>query len=150
MNRYPDLILPYPESSFAATTINLGPQAVAHSHADFANIAWGTCTDSPFGTYDWTKGGQLVLHGPRLIFELRPGDVALFPSACVEHENLPISVGETRFSIISYTSGALFRHRDQNFQSFESWLENDPVAAEIHDRSGERRWVEGLALYKRS
>lgn len=148
MQRYKHLKPPYPRSSFAATTINLGPQSISRPHMDCANVAWGTCTDSPFGDYDWSKGGQLVLHGPQLILELRPGDVALFPSACVEHENLPIAMGETRYSIISYTAGALFLHRDQGFQSFKDWKTKDPRAAAVHRVNGDRRWQEGMALYK--
>lgn len=149
MDHYPKLELPYPGSSFAATTVNIGPQAVAHSHTDWGNIAWGTCTDSPFGSYDWTRGGQLILHEPKLILELRPGDVALFPSACIEHENLPIQKGETRYSVVSYTAGALFQHYDHGFQTLESWREEDPAAAARHDRLGEQRWMDGMALYKR-
>lgn len=149
LDHYPKLESPYPNSSFAATTINIGPQAVAHAHMDWANISWGTCTDSPFGSFDWTKGGQLVLHEPKLIFELRPGDVALFPSSCIEHENIPIQKGETRYSIVSYTAGALFQHYDQGFQTLPSWREQDSVAVAHHERLGEQRWNDGMALYKR-
>lgn len=148
IKHYPHLQLPYPNASFAATTINLGPQTVARPHTDCANVVWGTCTDSPFGDYDWTKGGQLILHGPRLILELRPGDVAFFPSACIEHENLPISEGETRYSVISYSAGALFLHRDQQFQSFKSLSQKDRIAARLHASGGKKRWEQGMALYK--
>lgn len=150
MGRYPHLILPYPRSSFAATTVNLGPQTVARRHTDCANVVWGTCTDSPFGLYDWTKGGQLILHGPRLILELRPGDVALFPSACIEHENIPIAEHETQYSLISYSAGALFLHRDQGFQTYQELCDSDPDAAASHAASGKKRWQEGMARYKRS
>lgn len=147
MRHYRHLRLPYPRSSFAATTVNLGPQTIARRHTDCANVAWGTCTDSPFGNYDWTQGGQLILHGPRLILELRPGDTALFPSACIELENIPIGKGETRYSIISYSAGALFLHRDQGFRTFQELTRTDRQAAHLHATGGARRWEQGLSLY---
>lgn len=147
MAQYPYLRLPFDGSSFAATTVNLGPQTASHKHRDVGNVGYGPCTDQAFGVFDYTKGGQVILHEPQLIIELRPGDVLIFPSACISHENIPIAENEERYSLIAYSAGALFLHRDQGFQSFESLRELDPDAATQHAAGGKLRWERGCAMY---
>ncbi|KAF9070031.1 hypothetical protein BDP27DRAFT_1420467 [Rhodocollybia butyracea] len=44
-------------NSFAATTVNFGPQTVTPPHLDAGNLGHGWCTDTALGDYDPDKGG---------------------------------------------------------------------------------------------
>lgn len=145
--RDPTLQRPCPGSSFAGSTVNLGPQTVCDRHRDFLNFIFGLCLLFIFGNFDSEKGGHLVLHEPKLIIRLRPGDIFLFPSACITHSNIPIQANETRRSLTSYSAGGLFRYRAQGYRTRAAWAKEDPHGMRLHDALGNRRWKEGWSMY---
>ncbi|KIO15368.1 hypothetical protein M407DRAFT_51980, partial [Tulasnella calospora MUT 4182] len=61
------------------------------------------------GKFNYKRGGQLVLHEYRLIIELQPGQLILFPSALITHCNIPLQKGEERYSLTLYSAGGLYR-----------------------------------------
>lgn len=77
---------------------------------------------TPFGTYDYTKGGHLILWDLKRVIEFPPGSTILFPSAVISHSNVAIGKGETRYLFAQYSAGGLFRWVDQGFQTKEKWL----------------------------
>ena len=146
LKAYPSLNLPSKHSSFAALSVNMGPQTICLPHRDKGNLSYGICTDFVLGDFDHTRGGHLVLHESRHIAELRPGAILLFPSSCITHENIPIQASETRFSMTTYSSGGLRRFCDQGLQVRRQWEARDPEAVRVHDEAGAARWAEGCAL----
>ncbi|KAF9062497.1 hypothetical protein BDP27DRAFT_1147612, partial [Rhodocollybia butyracea] len=98
-----------PQTVFAATTVNFGPQTCMPPHLDAGNTAHGWCTDTAGGDFDPEKGGHLVLWNLKLVIRFPPGSTILFPSALITHSNIPISPHETRYSVVQYSAGGLFR-----------------------------------------
>ena len=105
---------------FACCTLNVGDQCVCFAHVDSLNLAGGLCLVSPFGSFDSTRGGHLILHDLKLALEVPPGSSVLFPSAIITHENIPIRDGELRQSITAFTPGSLFQWVDNGFSSVRS------------------------------
>lgn len=128
---------------FATVTANLGPQTVCENHRDIKNRADGTCAIETLGKYDWRRGGHIVLHELGLIVEMKPGDIIFFPSAVITHTTIPIFDGETRYSLVWYSAGGLFRWRDAGFQTLTDWKLRSPVDHKQHQGKGEVRWREG-------
>jgi hypothetical protein len=101
---------------FASFTLNVGEQSICGAHIDGINLAAGLCFASPFGKFDYTKGGHLILHELRIVLEVPPGSFVLFPSAIITHENIPISEGESRQSITGFTPGIMFQWVENGFR----------------------------------
>lgn len=101
------------------------------------------------GDFDGSRGGELVLHEPRLVIRLYPGDIIFFPSACITHSNLPISPGEIRRSLVLYMAGGLARYDAAGMQTQDAWAASPNGADEkrVHDERGEERWENGWGLY---
>jgi hypothetical protein len=136
-------------SCFAGTTFNLGPKTITVPHRDPANLATGLCMVVALGDFDSALGGHLVLHEPKAAFEMAEGDVVLFPSSVITHENIPITEHETRLSITAYTAGCLFTWADYDFIPINKLQERNPPRYEEHIEGGSKRWKDGWALYRR-
>ncbi|KAJ3767739.1 hypothetical protein FB446DRAFT_651657, partial [Lentinula raphanica] len=147
LRRQPELRAPFPKTSFAAVTFNLGPRSYSPPHMDADNSASGWCAETAFGEFDPDKGGHLVLWDLGLVIRFPPGSTILFPSALIMHSTVPIQEHETRYAMIQYSSGGLFRWRDNGFKSDKAFL-SQASPAELIDRQSARasRWK--LALQK--
>ncbi|KAG9011575.1 hypothetical protein FRB90_007156 [Tulasnella sp. 427] len=149
LERQPNLdIVHGPEAQdllpFASLTANLGPQTVCKQHRDIKNKAsGGICGIKTLGAYDFRLGGHIVLHELGLVIEMRPGDVAFFPSAVITHETIPIGSMETRYSLVWYSAGGLFRWRDADFRSLVTLGKKDRHTYNSHQIQGESRWCDG-------
>lgn len=145
----PKLRPPLEGSAFTACTCNLGPQTICDSHRDPLDLAYGPSAMYISGSFDGSRGGQLILHEPRLVIHLYPGDIIFFPSACITHGNLPIATGETRRSLVLYMAGGLVRYDAQGLRTKAAWEANPngPDEIEAHDAKGEERWETGWELY---
>ncbi len=137
----PELKRNFPNSDFATTTVNLGPHTVAIAHTDSANLAYGLCAVTALGDFNPDEGGHLVLWSLRVVIRFPPGSTLLFPSALVQHSNVPIQAGEQRYSITQYSAGSLFR-----------WVRNGLCSD--GERSGKgndvpTEWMEGLDRYRK-
>lgn len=146
-SKIPNLKRPYPQASFAASTINVGPRTICWPHRDAGNLVWGLCIDFILGKFDFRAGGHLILHEPRLILELRPGRGVIFPSACITHETIPIAATEIRRGATAYSSGGLWRFIAQGYQTQGAWQRTNPEAEREHAAKGAERWREGLAKF---
>ncbi|KIO26192.1 hypothetical protein M407DRAFT_39023, partial [Tulasnella calospora MUT 4182] len=97
---------------FASLTANLGPQTVCWPHQDTKNLSNGVCVVLVLGSFNYQYGGHIVLHEARLVVEMKPGDALFLPSAIITHETIPIQAEETRYSLVFYSAGGLFRWQD--------------------------------------
>ncbi|KAK7054537.1 hypothetical protein VNI00_003735 [Paramarasmius palmivorus] len=104
----PSLQPNFPDCCFAATTFNYD-RAHTLRHIDSLNLFCGLCAVMALGDFDYTRGGHLVLWDLGLIIEVPPGCTVFFPSALIEHSNIPISKDESRSSIVQYSAAGLFR-----------------------------------------
>lgn len=118
-------------------------------HRDPLDLGYGTSAMYISGDFDGSRGGELVLHEPRLVIRLYPGDIIFFPSACITHSNLPISPGEIRRSLVLYMAGGLARYDAAGMQTQDAWAASPNGADEkrVHDERGEERWENGWGLY---
>jgi hypothetical protein len=97
------------------------------------------CLISPLGNFDPKKGGHLVLHNLKLIFEVAPGSICLIPSAIMTHSNIGIAPGETRRAITAYTSASVFQYYEEGFGSVPKRPHGESVAL------GKQRWAAAIA-----
>ncbi|KAJ3751804.1 hypothetical protein EV360DRAFT_56306 [Lentinula raphanica] len=146
-NRQPELRVNFTNSPFAALTFNLGPQSWSPPHMDAENSASGWCADTALGHFNPDTGGQLVLWDLGLVIRFPPGSTILFPSALITHSTLPIQAHETRYAILQFTAGALFRWRDNGFQSDKAFLA-DASPEQLAERASRRVRRGKLALQK--
>lgn len=146
----PSLKRNFRSSVFAAASFNLGPKTVCFKHKDHANLPFGFCSITSFGSFDPSKGGHLVLWDCHLVIEFPPGATILLPSATVAHSNTSISDHETRFSFAQYTAGALFRWVENGFQRQEDYHKSlsPQERAEVEEKS-RARWALGLSMLPR-
>ncbi|KAJ6476960.1 hypothetical protein C8R45DRAFT_833668, partial [Mycena sanguinolenta] len=137
------------EAPYAALSVNF-EHAFSPPHLNGANSAGGMCEITPFGNFDPDTSTHLVLWDFGYIIRFPPGTSAIIPSAVVTHSNTPLQKGETRFSVIRYTAGALFRWVANGGKTDLEW---EQTATE-GDRQGREearrgRWQEALARYTR-
>jgi hypothetical protein len=99
---------------FPSRSVNLGLQSTSFPHTDDKNLAQSWCSVTPLGRFDHRKGGHLALWDLRLAIDFPAGSTILIPSALIVHSNSSIQQGETRFSIVQYAAGGLFRWVDNN------------------------------------
>ncbi|KAJ3963393.1 hypothetical protein EV361DRAFT_770502, partial [Lentinula raphanica] len=90
LQKQPELQTPFPDTSFAAVTFNLGPRSYSPPHMDADNSASGWCADTAMGAFDPDKGGHLVLWDLGFVVRFPPGSTILFPSALITHSTIPI------------------------------------------------------------
>ena len=134
----------FAKSDFASITFNFPPNTVCRVHLDHLNWAPGICAVTAGGSYDFRKGGHLVLWDQKLIIEFPPGTTLLIPSACVLHGNTPIQEGEKRFSITQYSAGGLFRWVDLGSRTAKSLPQHLSKGVEAFAK---QRWEDGVNLY---
>ena len=104
---------------FTSYTLNVGKQCVCKAHKDGANLSTGLCLVCPFGNYDYQQGGHLILHELKMILEVPPGYMVLFPSALITHENIPIQENEDRRVITGFTPASIFQWVENGYQSLK-------------------------------
>lgn len=93
---------------FCAVTMSLGPCEETTHHRDHKSKAAGACVVAPFGAFDPIQGVQIVLHEPKVVVQLNPGDL-LFLSACITHETFHVDPQVQRSSLTLYTTEALLK-----------------------------------------
>jgi hypothetical protein len=123
----PHLERNFANSVFACATANFGPHTATFRHFDSQNLAYGWCAITALGSYDYTKGGHLILWESQLVLEFPPGCTILIPSASISHSNIGILEEEKRYSFTQYTAGALFRWVDRIKYSSVSEQEDENV-----------------------
>ncbi|TFK85451.1 hypothetical protein K466DRAFT_494704, partial [Polyporus arcularius HHB13444] len=138
----PDLKPNFPNNVFAAATFNFGPRVITRVHLDYLNYAFGMCSVTALGKFNYRRGGHIILWDAKLIIEFPPGSTILLPSAILRHSNVDIARHETRYSFTQYTAGGLFRWVRAGFQTLKS----------LHAQGGNlsreyEEWKEGWRLF---
>ena len=75
---------------YASVCLNTGDNALSKRHRDLYNLLLGLCAILALGDFDSKLGGCLVLKEARVIVELAPGDVFLFPLAMFTTWNITV------------------------------------------------------------
>ncbi|EJD33859.1 hypothetical protein AURDEDRAFT_76635, partial [Auricularia subglabra TFB-10046 SS5] len=94
---------------FAAHTLNLGPAVCCLLHHDAQNWPQGICPAMAVGKFDHTRSGQFIMEEPKVVLELKSGDIILFLSSLITHGNAPLADGEVRMSWTCWMVGGLVR-----------------------------------------
>ncbi|KII88030.1 hypothetical protein PLICRDRAFT_112300, partial [Plicaturopsis crispa FD-325 SS-3] len=149
--RDPALKHNFRNSIFPASTFNLGPCTVSLDHLDSANAAAGFCAIFAAGSFDYKKGGHLILYDLKKVIEFPPGSTILVPSSTMRHGNTPIQRGEERMSFTQYCAGGLIRWVKYGYRSgttlmlsaagraMKAKVDGDPVV----------RWSEALGKFSK-
>lgn len=95
------------------------------------------------GPFNSKRGGHLILHELCVIVEMRPGDILFFPSAVINHETVPISPKEKRYSLVWYSAGGLFRWRDAGGRLLKLWEKESQEEHAKHQNMGGQHWIDG-------
>lgn len=135
------------DSVFPATTFNLGLKVETVEHCDYKNKANGWLAVTAVGKFNPEKGGHLILRDFGLVIEFPPGSTILFPSAIVQHGNVPIRPGETRMSITQFAAGGLFRYADYGYRTERVLREQDPNLWQTIYRQRIHSWDNVVRLY---
>ena len=146
----PSLRQPYDEAVgvYPSRSFNLGPQTTSSPHKDVANLASSWCSITAIGKFDPKLGGHLILEEIGLVVEFPPSSTILIPSALITHHNTPVNDNETRFSIVQYAAGGLFRWAANGFKTDRAWHEN--ATAEMKEqrrRDDAERWQKFLNMF---
>ena len=120
---------------FATYTLNVGGHSVCEAHVDGCNLAGGLCMVSPYGSYDYRKGGHLVLHELKFVLALPPGSIVFFPSALITHENIPIALQEVRRVFTAFSPSYMFQWVEEGCQQVPERTEKERT------NLGEEEWV---------
>ena len=144
-DRHKTLRFPF-VSVFPSTTYNLGPRTWTYPHRDFLNAAFGWCAITAIGSYDYKKGGHLILWDIGLVIEFPPGATIMIPSAVLTHSNVTIGEGEHRYSVTQYAAraGGLFRWVDNGFKTNRSLSRKERKRRQQEDFT---RWHDSLSLF---
>ncbi|KAJ3730305.1 hypothetical protein C8R42DRAFT_568963 [Lentinula raphanica] len=133
---------------FAASTLNF-ERAVSVPHRDSKNLVCGECAVHSEGSFDYKKGGHLVLWDLKLIVEFPPGCTAIFPSALFRHSNTSIQPKESRHSMTFYSASSLFRWRHNSYMSDKDFLAGAPREELVKwNEHRDNLWKTGLDLLK--
>ncbi len=143
----PHLRRNFPRSIFTCATFNFGPKVRSFKHRDSHNLAFGWCSITALGRFNYTEGGHLILWDAKLIVEFPPHSTIFIPSASVVHSNVEVSPTEERASFTQYCSGAIFRWVDNGCRTQDSFRKADPVAYNRCMKERQRGWEKGLAMF---
>ena len=132
--------VPFPLLPQASCSCNLGPQTVMPMHRDSENLLFGVCIVSVFGDFDFEEGGELLLYEPKVVLQMGPGDLLIFPSAAITHGNLPLSQKENqvRYSFMCYSPAGLFQ-----------WVANHGKMVKETAKPAVADWAKGWDKYSK-
>ncbi|KAK7030289.1 hypothetical protein VNI00_014306 [Paramarasmius palmivorus] len=143
-SKHPDCTRNFENSVWACATYNFGPNTVTVQHIDHLNYIFGWCAITALGSFDYRKGGHIVLWELGLVLEFPPGWTILIPSSYIRHSNTPIADEESRYSFTQYTAGGLFRWVDDGFRLRTKMKKSQKKKAAARDK---KRVQKGLSLY---
>ena len=133
---------------FPCRSFNLGEQSISFPHLDEGNLAQSWCSITPVGRFDPRIGGHIVLWDYGLVVEFPPGSTMLLPSALIRHSNTSIRPGESRYSIIQYASGGLFRWVHNGCMLERDWLSQaSEEDLRKHQEERDLRWSKAVKMF---
>lgn len=113
-------------------------------HLGYLNYIFSWCAITTLGSYDYKKGGHLILWDLGLVIEFPPGATILIPSAYMTHSNIAITSGETQYSFTQYTASSLFHFIDEGLQTQKGMSKEERTEVMAQAQA---RVTEGLNLY---
>ncbi|KAM6496394.1 hypothetical protein JOM56_009100 [Amanita muscaria] len=128
---------------FPCRSFNLGKQTATVPHRDEPRT---------FLVFNPKLGGHLVLWDFALLVEFPPGSTVLIPSALFLHSNVPIQGGETRYSMVQYAAGGLFRWVNNGCKTDKQWKEEANGNQELEQRRKDEqdsRWIGAIGMFSR-
>ena len=133
---------------FPCRTFNFGTQTVTVPHVDQGNLAQSWCSITALGSFNPDTGGHLVLWDYGMAVRFPPGSTILIPSALLIHSNTSIKKNETRFSIVQYAAGGLFRWVDRGFISEKEWRATaSQEQLKEHKKKEKLRWIKATEMF---
>jgi hypothetical protein len=148
LERYSDLCPNFPDSPWAAATVNFGPKTACFRHLDSNNLAFGCCSITALGEFDPATGGHIILWECGVVVTFPPGSTVIIPSACISHSNTAIQSHETRYSFTQYSAGGLFRFIERNFQQNDEFWDSLSEEERVEEEEKSRCRLEwGLSLF---
>ncbi|KAK2465171.1 hypothetical protein APHAL10511_002802 [Amanita phalloides] len=131
---------------FPCLSVNLGLQSTSFPHMDDGNLAQSWCSITPLGLFNPKKGGHIILWDLGLVIDFPPGSTVLIPSALILHSNTSIQPGETRFSIVQYAAGGLFRWVNNGHMTEADMLAK-AVSTKGHELEQMLRWEKAVNMF---
>ncbi|KAI0054866.1 hypothetical protein BV25DRAFT_1816415, partial [Artomyces pyxidatus] len=147
--RSKNLLRPFSNSIFPAATFNFGPRVVTDMHYDHGNVPYGWCSITSLGDFNPDLGGHIYLWELKLVIRFPPGGTMNIMSSTVQHGNIPVQPGETRFSFTQFCSGGMFRWVDYGFRTAVRFLKEDPVGKAEQDSKRRLRWPRFIELFSK-
>lgn len=141
----PTLRRPYDDQvgGFPCRSFNLGKQTATVPHTDNCNLAQSWCSITPVGNFNHQEGGQLVLWDFGMVIDFPAGSTILIPSALVVHSNTPLKTKqETRYSVVQYVAGGLFRWVENGFMTEQDRQSNLP-----NQQRQDNSWAKAAAMF---
>ena len=133
---------------FPCRTFNLAPQSVSVPHTDHNNLAQGWCSITPLGDFNPIDGGHLVLWDLGLIVQFPPGSTILIPSSLIVHSNTSIQDTDTRYSVVQYAAGHLYRWVKNGFLTDKEWKERATIEQRRQwEKEKNIRWENAVASF---
>ncbi|KAJ3980561.1 hypothetical protein F5890DRAFT_1419370 [Lentinula detonsa] len=142
----PSLQRNWQDCCFASSSLNFS-HAVTTRHHDAHNLLFGECAVWNGGSFDYKKGGHLVIWDLKLVIEFPPGCIAFLPSAMFAHSNTSISKQDKRHSMTFFSASGLFRWRHNNYMSDKDFMAGASRAErQSWDEHRDNLWQTGLDL----
>ncbi|KAK7027829.1 hypothetical protein R3P38DRAFT_2526165 [Favolaschia claudopus] len=133
---YPDAHYPCETSVFSAVTLLRGDARIPDDIAQrIDGRSWIILT--PFGTYDFRRGGQIILWDFGLVMPCPSGAPILIP-AFVRHSFVRIQQGETRYVLLQW-AGAGIRRFFENGKTLDEDFAVKATREEYQLRESTRR-----------
>jgi hypothetical protein len=146
----PSLRRNFKNSPWPTATFNFGPWTITFSHTDPGNLAFGWCAITALGSFDFRRGGHIILWDLGLVIDFPPGSTILIPSAVVWHSNTIIQPSETRYSFTQYAAGGLFRWVSNGFCSDKTFVAKaSKQQMRQREEARQRRWKDGVAKFSK-
>ncbi|KAJ7149524.1 hypothetical protein C8R43DRAFT_1128519 [Mycena crocata] len=127
---------------FAAATFVFGCNPLPLFDDDIAT-GWAALT--ALGTYDWRRGGHIILWDLNIVVPFPPGCTILIPRAAVRYSFVKIAPGETRYCLIQHTPAAVFNFASNDGRSNLDFAMH--ATEEEHMRREQRRQRESAGDY---
>ena len=134
---------------YPAATINLGPRVITVDHFDSANLPYAWIAITSLGNYNPKTGGHIILRTLGIAIEFPPGSTILFPSAVIQHANVPVLPHEKRASITQYVAGSLIRWIDYDYQSQKQFAAKKPEEWKKVQRGRKKAWERAVSLFSK-
>lgn len=133
---------------FPCRSFNLGAKTATFPHTDQGNLAQSWCSITPVGQFNHKTGGHLILWNFGLVTEFPAGSTILIPSALIVHSNTPVEGKGTRYSIVQYAAGGLFRWAENGNMTQSDYLAKCSARGLApHQWEPGERWANSVNMY---